>query len=98
MRDLLKFLLSQIVDQPEQVKIDQTSDETGTIILTAAVAPEDMGKVIGRGGKIISAIRELLKVKAVKANQRVRLILAEPATETNSLSPAETAAESPDKS
>ena len=93
MTKLLKFLISQIVDKPEAVEVAETTDETGTVILTATVDPADMGKVIGKGGKIISAIRELLKVKAIKQNRRVRVVLAEPpasagqATQTDSLSP-----------
>ncbi len=92
MDKLLKFLISQIVDQPEAVDVSAAPDETGTVILTATVNPSDMGKVIGKGGKIISAIRELVKVKAIKLGQRVRVVLAEPAsqggpTQTDSLSP-----------
>lgn len=104
MDKLLKFLISQIVDQPEAVTINSATDETGTVILTAVVDPNDMGKVIGKGGKIISAIRELIKVKAIKTNQRVRVILAEPAspaarpTQTDSLSPRPSAAKPEEKS
>lgn len=93
MVDLLKFLISQIVDQPDAVEVIETTDETGTVILTATVDPDDMGKVIGKSGKIISAIRELVKVKAIKQNKRVRVVLAEPPqsrggpTQTDSLSP-----------
>lgn len=85
MDKLLKFLISQIVDQPESVVVNAATDETGMVILTAVVDPNDMGKVIGKGGKIISAIRELVKVKAIKTNQRVRVVLEEP-TQTDSLS------------
>jgi len=96
MDKLLLFLISQIVDQPEAVSIKADTDSSGTVILTATVAPEDMGKVIGKGGKIISAIRELIKVKAIKTNQRVRVVLAEP--QTNSLSPLPPSAQSPETS
>jgi hypothetical protein len=88
MIDLAKFLVTQIVDDPDAVKIDSQLDQNGTTILTVSVGPNDMGKVIGRGGKIINAIRELVKVKAIKSNQRVRVILADPenTTQTDSLS------------
>ncbi len=97
MDKLLQFLISQIVDQPEAVTVTAATDASGTVILTAAVAPEDMGKVIGKGGKIISAIRELIKVKAIKTNQRVRVVLAEP-TQTDSLSPLPPSAPPEEKS
>lgn len=87
MKQLLQFLISQVVDQPEAVTVSESRDSSGSLLLTASVAPADMGKVIGKGGKIISAIRELVKVKAVKTNQRVRVTLAEPATQTDSPSP-----------
>ena len=105
MDKLLKFLITQIVDQPEAVAVNAATDETGTVILTAAVDPTDMGKVIGKGGKIISAIRELVKVKAIKSNQRVRVVLAEPlvhdevgTTQIDSLSPPPSAAIPEEKS
>lgn len=78
MKALLSFLVQQIVDSPEAVKIEETTDEQGTVILTLYVAEADMGKVIGKQGKIIHAIRLLLKIKAIKAHQHVRLEIAEP--------------------
>lgn len=78
MIDLLKFILSNIADHPEDIQIESNSDESGVQILTVTVHPEDMGKVIGKGGKIISAIRELVKVKAIKQGLRVRVILKDP--------------------
>lgn len=95
MLDLLIFLLRQIVDDPEAIEIKQSTDETGTEIFMVTVSPEDMGKVIGKGGKIISAIRELVKVKAIKSNQRVKVTLTEP-TQTDSPSP-QLSTESPEE-
>lgn len=96
MDKLLHFLITNLVDHPEAVAIAVTHDATGTVILTAAVAPEDMGKVIGRSGRVITAIREIIKVKAVKTNQRAKVVLAEP-TQTDSLSRSQPEAESADK-
>jgi len=76
--DLLKFLLGQIVDQPEAIVINQSSDETGTVILTTTVAPKDMGKVIGRAGNTAKAIRTLLRIIGMKNNARVNLKVNEP--------------------
>lgn len=93
MLPLLKFLITRIVDHPEAVKIAAAADPAGGQILTVTVDPADMGRVVGKGGKIIAAVRELVKVRAVKTNQRVRVVLAEP-TQTDSLSPR-SSAESP---
>lgn len=95
MDQLLKFLLSRIVDRPEAVAVTSAVAADGTVVLTVAVDPIDMGKVIGRGGKVIGAIRELLKVKAIKTNQRVRVILAEPASTSASLDGPQTDLPSP---
>lgn len=78
MIELVKFIVSNIVDYPDDIKIEENVDESGTIILTLNVNSEDMGKVIGKGGKIISAVRELVKIKAIKLGKRVRLILEDP--------------------
>jgi len=75
MLDLVKYLVTTIVDHQDKVEVVETIDETQTHILTINVDPEDMGKVIGKGGKIINSIRELAKVKAIKQGLRVRVIL-----------------------
>ena len=76
MKDFVLYLVKSIVDQPEMVKIqEEESAEQMTIKLT--VAKEDMGKVIGRSGKIIKAIRNLIRIKAIKEEKRVNLELVE---------------------
>ncbi len=75
MLDLVKYLVGNIVDKPEAVEVTDTVNETNTHLINITVDPEDMGKVIGKGGKIINAIRELTKVKAIKQQARVRVVL-----------------------
>ena len=75
MLDLVKYLVGNIVDKPDAVQVTDTVDETNTHLINITVDPEDMGKVIGKGGKIINAIRELAKVKAIKTGTRVRVVL-----------------------
>jgi predicted RNA-binding protein YlqC (UPF0109 family) len=77
MLELVKYLVTALVDNPDQVKLTESTDETNTTIISLQVAPQDMGRVIGKNGKIISAIRELAKVKAIKQGKKVRLILQE---------------------
>lgn len=84
MKDLLKYIITQIIDKPRKVKIEEQEDETGFVLLTLTVAPENMGKVIGKGGKIIGAIRQILKIKAIKQNKRIALKLIDQA-QTSSL-------------
>ena len=67
---LVEHLAKSLVDQPEAVKVTQVEDgKEITIHLT--VAPEDMGKVIGKQGRIARAIRTGVKAAAVKENKKV---------------------------
>ncbi|OGD62573.1 hypothetical protein A2160_06030 [Candidatus Beckwithbacteria bacterium RBG_13_42_9] len=77
MKDLLDYLVKALVDKPEEVKIGEVNNSPGNTVLTLHVAQADMGKIIGKQGKIIRALRLLLKVKGIKTGQYARLELAE---------------------
>lgn len=76
MRDLLHFIAVKLVDHPEQVEITEKSGD-GFTQLDLKVAPEDMGKIIGKDGKIIRSIRHLLRIKAVKEKKKILLNLVD---------------------
>lgn len=76
MKQLLQFIIENIVEKPKKVKIKETKTE-GQTTLSLKVDPEDMGKVIGKKGKIIKAVRQILRVKAFREGKRVNLILEE---------------------
>ena len=76
--DFLEYVVKALVDNPDAVKIDRVVDEMG-VLLTLDVAPEDMGKIIGRSGNTAKAIRTLLRVVGMKNNARVNLKINEPA-------------------
>ncbi len=76
MKDTLQFIISSIVDAPDSVKIDE-QEEDGIINFTVTVAKEDMGKVIGKEGKVIRSIRNIMKIKAMKHDARINITLAE---------------------
>jgi hypothetical protein len=78
MKDTLSFIVSQLVDHPDAVVIDESQEEDRTIF-TIHVAPEDMGKIIGKSGRIIRAIRDLVKLMATKNRTYVDVVLAEEA-------------------
>lgn len=73
----LEFVVKALVDNPNAVVIGRTVDEMG-VLLTLAVDPADMGKVIGRQGNTAKAIRTLLRVVGMKNNARVNLKINEP--------------------
>ena len=70
MKDLLVYLAQSLVDQPEAVNVTET-EENGSTLLELRVAEEDMGKVIGKQGKIAKSIRTLTKAAAAKQGVRV---------------------------
>ena len=71
MKDLLEYLAKGLVDSPDAVAVDQFEEDDGTIVLELAVADDDYGKVIGRGGRTAAALRAVMKAAAVKENRRV---------------------------
>lgn len=79
MKDTLLYILGQIVDNPQALSVDETTDQNG-IILTIHADPGDLGKIIGKGGRIIRAIRDLIKIIATKENRYVNVVIAEQAS------------------
>ncbi len=76
LENLLLFLARSLVDEPEKVEV--TGRETDSRVdLTLRVAPKDIGKVIGRNGRIVKAIRAVMKAASVKANKRVNVEVAD---------------------
>lgn len=71
MRTFLESLARQLVDHPDEVSVEQFEEDDGTVVLELAVADDDYGKVIGRGGRTANALRTLVKAAAVKENRRV---------------------------
>lgn len=75
MKDFLEYLIKNIADKTDEVSISENTDQMGIVNLSIHVDPADMGKVIGKSGRIIRAIRDLVRVLAVKENQRVNVVL-----------------------
>jgi predicted RNA-binding protein YlqC (UPF0109 family) len=70
LKELVEFLAKSLVDSPNEVEVKEIDGER-SIILELRVAPDDMGKVIGKQGKIAKAIRTLTKAAAAKEGKRV---------------------------
>ncbi|MGM9552454.1 MAG: KH domain-containing protein [Clostridia bacterium] len=77
MKELLKTIVLPLVEKPEEVEITQTEKEDGEILLSLKVASSDMGKVIGRQGRIAKAIRTVMKAYANKENAKVAVEIVE---------------------
>jgi len=76
MKDTLLHLLSHIVENQEALSVEEVSEE-GKKILVIHADPTDIGKIIGKHGRIIRAIRDLIKIMAVKQNSYVDVTIAE---------------------
>lgn len=74
MKNLLEFIVSEVVEKPEEVKIEQSTQD-GMEILNLTVAPDDMGKIIGKNGQIIKALRNLLRTAAFQKGTKVQIFL-----------------------
>jgi predicted RNA-binding protein YlqC (UPF0109 family) len=70
MKELVEIIAKSLVDNPDGVIVNETSDDT-TINIELTVAPEDMGKVIGKGGRIAKSIRTVVKAAASKGDKKV---------------------------
>ena len=76
MKSLLEFILLRMVEHPEDLEINEV-EEMGLTIYKLKLHPDDIGRVIGRAGNVIKAIRKLAQVRAVKDHLRIRVVLQE---------------------
>lgn len=77
MKDVLLNIVSAIVENQDAIEIKEETQEDGTINYQVTVAKEDMGRVIGKNGKVIRAIRTVMKIPAIKNNTRIFVTLTE---------------------
>lgn len=71
MKELLEYLARGLVESPDEVRVTETEEDDTTLVLELAVADEDYGSVIGRGGRTAGALRTIIKAAAVKDKRRV---------------------------
>ena len=77
MRELIDFIARSLVDDPTQVDVEEFR-RGSQVVLNLKVAKEDMGRIIGKGGRVASAMRTLLRVAAVQDGRRASLDIVEP--------------------
>ncbi|MEX2196973.1 MAG: KH domain-containing protein [Thermoleophilaceae bacterium] len=77
MEELLRYLARSLVDHPDSVSVDAFEEEDGTLVLELEVADDDVGQVIGRGGRTINALRAVIRAAAVKEERRVLVDVVE---------------------
>lgn len=76
MAEIVEYLARRLVDEPDAVRVEEV-DRDGATILQLYVAPDDVGKVIGRQGRIARALRTIVRASAARLDRRVMLEIVE---------------------
>ena len=77
MREYLEFVAKQLVDEPDAVRVEEADGEDGALVLKLHVAKDDVGKVIGRQGRIARALRAIVRASGARSHHRVVLEILE---------------------
>ncbi|GAC1404098.1 MAG: KH domain-containing protein [Chloroflexota bacterium] len=72
-RELIEFVAGSLVDHPDEMTLTEVEQEGGTIVYQLHVSPRDIGKVIGRRGRVARAMRTLLKMSSIQNHTRTVL-------------------------
>jgi len=70
MRDLVEFLARALVEDPDSVQVEEV-EEDGDLVLEISVGGDDLGRLIGKGGRVANAIRTVAKAASTRAERRV---------------------------
>jgi predicted RNA-binding protein YlqC (UPF0109 family) len=76
-RELLEYLVRSLVDRPDEVEIEEFTEDDGTVVFELSVADDDYGKVIGRGGRTAQALRTVVKAAGARDERRVLVDIVE---------------------
>jgi len=75
--ELLEYLARGLVDEPDAVRVERVERDDGVIVLRLHVAPDDVGKVIGRQGRLVRSLRTVVRAAATRSRERVAVEIAE---------------------
>jgi predicted RNA-binding protein YlqC (UPF0109 family) len=76
-KDLVEYLARALVDHPDSVSVESYEEDDETLVFELSVAEDDVGKVIGRGGRTVNALRCVLRACAAKQEKRILLDVVE---------------------
>ena len=74
--ELLEYLARGLVDEPDAVRVERVEREDGVVLLTLHVAPDDVGKVIGRQGRLVRSLRTVVRAASTRSRERVAVEIA----------------------
>jgi predicted RNA-binding protein YlqC (UPF0109 family) len=72
MQELIEYLAKGLVDKPDEVRVERV-EKDGALVLELRVSPDDVGKVIGRQGRIARALRTIVRAAGARSNERAML-------------------------
>jgi hypothetical protein len=75
--DLVLYLARGLVDEPDAVRVEESENADGDLVVLLHVAPADRGQVIGRGGRMVKALRTIARAAGARNDRRVLLDIAE---------------------
>ena len=76
-QDLVLYLARQLVDEPDAVRVEETEGEDGQLYIRLHVAEADRGQVIGRGGRMVHALRTIARAAGARDDRRIMLEIAD---------------------
>ena len=77
MAELIAELARRLVEEPDAVRVEEIEEDDGTLVLQLHVAEDDIGKVIGRQGRLVRALRTIVRAGGVEAGRRLQLEIAD---------------------
>jgi uncharacterized protein len=75
--DIVLYLVQQLVDEPDEVRVEESDSDDGVLHLRLHVAEGDRGQVIGRGGRMVQSLRTIARAAGARDDRRVMLEIAE---------------------
>jgi uncharacterized protein len=76
--EFVEFVVKNLVDFPEKVVVTRKIDDRGVLLLIDSIDPRDIGKIIGKGGKVIESLRNLVRVLGMRLHTKLHLKINEP--------------------
>jgi uncharacterized protein len=73
MKELVEYLARSLVDRPDEVSVESFEEDDGSVVYELSVSEDDVGKVIGRGGRTVNALRSVLRACGAKEGRKLLL-------------------------
>jgi predicted RNA-binding protein YlqC (UPF0109 family) len=79
--DLVEYIARHLVDEPDEVIVEEFEEDDGTVVIEVTTAPDDMGKVIGKNGRVARALRQLIRALGTREGVRATVDIVDELSE-----------------